>query len=196
MMTAVTPRKADYPVDALFLTRHSPRAMSDKTLTEAEVLTLLEAGRWSPSASNIQPWRFVYGLRGEAGFDAINAALVPFNQTWASKAAALIVIASATSAKDKTGGTVSNSSAAYDAGQAAFAIALQAHLKGLISHQMIGADFDALAKAVNLPEGHQLNAVMAVGYHGDAAALPDYMHAGEAPNVRQPLTDMAFKGRF
>lgn len=192
----MTARHSDHPIDAQFLTRHSPRAMSDQTLTEAQVLALLEAGRWSPSASNLQPWRFVYALRGEAGFDAINAALVPFNQTWAGKAAALIVIASATTAKDKSGEIIANPSAAYDAGQAGFAIALQAHLSGLIAHQMTGLDFDALAAAVGLPADHQLNSVMAVGYRGEAAGLPEYMQAGEAPNARRPLTETAFHGRF
>lgn len=192
----MTARHSDHPIDPQFLNRHSPRAMSDRSMTEAEVLTLLEAGRWSPSASNIQPWRFVYALRGEAGFEAINSALVPFNQTWASKAAALIVIASTTTAKDKAGAAIDNPSAAYDAGQAAFAIALQAHLNGQISHQMSGLDFDALAKAVSLPADHQLHAVMAVGYRGDAGTLPDYMHAGEAPNPRRPLGETAFHGAF
>lgn len=192
----MTTRQSDHPIDAQFLTRHSPRAMSDQTLSAAEVLALLEAGRWSPSASNIQPWRFVYALRGEAGFAAINDTLVPFNQTWASKAAALIVIASATTAKDKSGAMVANPSAAYDAGQAGFAVALQAHLKGLISHQMTGVDFAALAAAINLPADHQINSVMAVGYRGDAAGLPDYMHAGEAPNARRPLSETAFHGQF
>lgn len=192
----MSPRHSDHPIDPQFLNRHSPRAMSDQTMTEAQVLALLEAGRWSPSASNIQPWRFVYALRGEAAFEAVNGALVPFNQTWAAKAAALIVIASARTAKGKDGAVSDNPSAAYDAGQAAFAIALQAHLNGQIAHQMSGLDFDVLAGAVGLPADHQLHAVMAVGYRGDAAALPDYMHAGEAPNPRRPLGETAFHGGF
>ena len=191
-----TARTADHPVSDLFLARRSPRAMSDATVTEAQVLTLLEAGRWAPSASNMQPWRFVYALRDEAGFDAINAALVPFNQTWASKAAALIVIASKTTGIDKTGQEVAVPSAAYDAGQAAFSIALEAHLKGLISHQMLGYDADALAKAIALPADHQLNAVMAVGTLGDAASLPDYMQPGENPSPRRPLAETAKRGSF
>lgn len=190
------PRIADHPIAEVFLRRHSPRAMGPASLSEAEVLTLLEAGRWSPSASNMQPWRFVYALRGEAGFEAITASLVPFNQTWAAKAAALVVIASATKGLAKDGTEVDNPSAAYDAGQAAFAIALQAHMAGLVAHQMTGADLAALAGAIGLPADHQINAVMAVGHPGEKAELPDYMHAGETPNARRPLHELAHRGRF
>jgi nitroreductase len=197
-MNALVPnlRSPDHPVAEMFYHRHSPRAFSDAALSEAQVMQLLEAGRWAPSASNIQPWKFVFALRGEAGFEAINAALVPFNQTWASKAAALIVFASNTTATDKEGKINVNPSAAYDVGQAAFSVALQAHLDGLIAHQMIGYDGEALAKAIGLPADHQLNAVMAVGSLGKAADLPDYMHAGETPNARRALAQSVVRGHF
>lgn len=191
-----TIRTPDHPVDAQFLTRHSPRAFSEASLVEAEVLSLLEAGRWAPSASNLQPWRFVFALRGEPGFDAILGALVPFNQTWAGKAAALVVITSALTARDKEGNEVANPSAAYDSGAAAFSIALQAHLRGLTAHQMTGYDGAALARAVGLPEAHALNAVMAIGHPGDSTTLPDYMHAGEVPNARRPLAELVQRGAF
>ena len=90
----MTARHADHPIDPQFLTRWSPRAFSAAPLQEAEMLRLLEAARWAPSASNLQPARFAWGLRGDAAFGAILAALVPFNQDWAKAAAGLIVVAS------------------------------------------------------------------------------------------------------
>ena len=39
--------------------RRSIRSFQDKNLTENEIEMILEAGRWTPSASNRQPWEFI-----------------------------------------------------------------------------------------------------------------------------------------
>ncbi|MEI9903237.1 MAG: nitroreductase family protein [Asticcacaulis sp.] len=65
-----TNRQSDHPIHPQFLDRWSPRAFTDTAVTEAEVLTVLEAARWAPSASNLQPWRFIYALKGTPEFDA------------------------------------------------------------------------------------------------------------------------------
>ena len=48
-------RQPDHPVAPMFTDRWSPRAFSDAPMSEAELLTLFEAARWAPSASNLQP---------------------------------------------------------------------------------------------------------------------------------------------
>ncbi len=40
-------------------TRHSVRDYSPKPIAEAELSTILEAGRLAPSAQNRQPWRYI-----------------------------------------------------------------------------------------------------------------------------------------
>jgi hypothetical protein len=40
-------RKADYPIDSLFLDRWSFRAMSGEQIAEEDLLTLFEAARWT-----------------------------------------------------------------------------------------------------------------------------------------------------
>ena len=87
-------RKTESSVHDQFTARWSPRAFKDTALTDADLQPLFEAARWAPSASNNQPWRFAYGLRGDEGFAKIAAGLVPFNRGWAEKAAALVVVAS------------------------------------------------------------------------------------------------------
>ena len=190
-----TPRSADHPMAAQFLARWSPRAFSPATVTQAQVMTLLEAARWAPSASNLQPWRFVWGLRGDAGFDGIAASLVPFNLSWAGKAAALIVVASKTTVP-KDGDEVDNAYHAFDAGAGWAQLALQAHLSGLCAHAMAGFDHAVLAQKITLPVNHVLHAVVAVGHQGDAADLPAALQAREHPNDRLPLTQTAWHGRF
>jgi nitroreductase len=164
-------------------------------MTANEVLTLLEAARWAPSASNMQPWRFVYALRGEAGFDAIADALVPFNRGWAEKASALIVVASKTTTL-KDGAEVPNMFHAFDTGAAWAQLALQAHLKGWIAHAMGGFDHSRLAVNLKLPEGYALHAVVAVGHQGDPVSLNEMLQAREHPNDRLPLADVARHGSF
>jgi len=39
--------------------RRSIRSFQDKKISEKEIEMILEAGRWTPSASNRQPWEFI-----------------------------------------------------------------------------------------------------------------------------------------
>ncbi|UCH04796.1 MAG: nitroreductase family protein [Candidatus Thorarchaeota archaeon] len=39
--------------------RRSIRKYSDKKVEDGKVMTILEAGRWAPSAANRQPWHFI-----------------------------------------------------------------------------------------------------------------------------------------
>ncbi len=59
-MTISNNRSSEYPIDAMFLDRWSPRAFVNETMEESTLLTMLDAAHWAPSASNYQPWRFVY----------------------------------------------------------------------------------------------------------------------------------------
>ena len=64
-------RKADYSIHSVFTDRWSPRSFSNDSITEDQLLTLLEAARWAPSAFNAQPWRFAYAIRGDALFQPL-----------------------------------------------------------------------------------------------------------------------------
>ncbi len=56
-------RKSKYPVNQIILNRWSPRAMSGENITEEQLYTILEAGRWAQSSYNNQPWRFIYAFK-------------------------------------------------------------------------------------------------------------------------------------
>lgn len=191
-----TPRTPDHPVDAQFPARWSPRAFSDAAMTESDMAGLLEAARWAPSAANVQPWRFAWGLRGDAGFAAIAAALMPFNRVWAESAAALVVVASKTTRTASDGAEVPNAAHAFDVGAAWMSLSLQAHLAGWAAHAMGGFDHAAAAAALGLPDGHALHAVVAIGRLGDPAQLPEALRLRETPSPRKPLAEIAGQGRF
>lgn len=200
-MTAITrfaaaARSPDRPVDPQFTGRWSPRAFGDATIGEEELLALFEAARWAPSASNLQPWRLAWGLRGEPAFAAILATLDAGNRLWAARAAALVAVASKTVRITAKGEAVANPTHAFDAGAAWMSLALQAHLSGWAAHAMGGFDKAAAAAALHLPADCALHAVVAIGRPGDPAGLPETLRAREVPNGRAPVTDWAMRGRF
>jgi len=57
-------RKSNYPIHELFLRRWSPRAITGEPLSQDELMTLFEAGRWAPSTYNDQEWRFLSATNG------------------------------------------------------------------------------------------------------------------------------------
>ena len=193
----MTTRTPEHPANPQFLQRWSPRAFTGKPLPKPELMSMFEAARWAPSTSNTQPWRFVYGLAGSEGFDAIFRTLMPFNQAWAHRASALIAVLSATSSV-APGGTEAKPSPnhAFDTGAAWMSLALQAHQLGWCTHAMGGFDKAALREALGVPEAFAVQCVVAVGEQGDKAALDAALQAREAPNGRQPLSAMVCEGRF
>lgn len=192
MTTTTTTRTSAYPIDKQFTDRWSPRAFSDRPVTEEQVLTVLEAARWAPSASNLQPWRFFYGVRGEAEFDTLLSLLVPFNEGWAKNAGALIFITSVTSFD----GSRQNITNSFDAGSAFMSLSLQAHSMGLIAHGMAGIEFAKVPLVLQLPENLKVEAAVAIGYQGEAATLPEALQKRETPSQRLPLNELVFKGHF
>lgn len=196
-ISPISARSAEFAIDPLFLRRWSPRAFDGKPLTEDQVLTILEAASWAPSAFNAQPWRFVYAVKGTPEFDRLLSLLVEFNQSWAKDAGALVFIIS------KTHGTPPGASDeqpiyshSFDAGAAWGHLALQAELMGLHAHGMTGLRFDRTAEALNLPEGYRVEAAAAIGARGDGASLPEPLRGREVPSTRRPISETAFKGAF
>src|SRR5690606_21055080 len=79
----------EFPILQTIRDRWSPRVFSEEIITERDVKILLEAGRWAPSASNIQPWRIIWGIKGTETYDRIFNSLDEFNQSWAANAQVL-----------------------------------------------------------------------------------------------------------
>lgn len=191
----MTARHPDHAVDPQFPNRWSPRSFAQDSLSEAQVMQLLEAARWAPSASNHQPWRFAWGLRGDPAFAAIHDGLMGFNTVWAGRAAALIVIGSKPHV-EKEGQAAPNPWHAFDAGAAWMSLALQAQAMGLVAHAMGGFEADKLAPALGLPEGHVIHAVVAVGRQGNITDLPEKLQEREKPSPRRPVAELAGHGKF
>ncbi len=190
MTPTPTTRTPDFgPVAPQFLDRHSPRAMSAAPVPRSDLMRLFEAARWAPSSGNSQPWRFVLCERDGAGFAVVLDTLMGFNRVWAVRAAALIVICTATTRVDSHGVVQPMRLSAFDAGAAWMSLALQGHEMGLVVHGMEGFDHVALAGLLKVPAGIDVLAVMAIGLPGEIGDLPADKQPGERPNQRRATAD-------
>ena len=61
---------------------------------------------------------------------------------------------------------------------------------------MGGIDFEKASAAINLPNDHQLHALIAIGKRGDPRFLPDALRERESPNPRKPIRELAVHGKF
>ena len=176
--------------------RYSPRAFSPASLTPAQIQRIFEAGQWSASCFNAQPWRFVVAAKEDAeGFARILSTLVPANQAWAEKAA-LLGIAVAQSNFEMNGNP--NRFAAYDAGQAMAQVSLQTEAEGFHCHQMGGFDAAKAREVLGVPQGYELMAAFAIGQQGDPASLTNEGHRAQetAPGQRKALDTLLFHGMW
>ena len=188
-----TSRKPNYPIQALILHRHSPRAMSGASLSDDELMPLFEAARWAPSSYNAQPWRFVYAHRDTEHWDTFFNFLVEFNQSWAKNAAVLVVVLSRRlfEKNDKPAPTH-----AFDAGAAWENLALEASSRNLVAHGMEGFDYVAAREKLGVPDEYDVQAMIAIGKPGRKEDLPEDLQEGEVPSDRRALEEIVMEGRF
>lgn len=186
-------RKADHEVDKLFLDRWSPRAMTGEAVSQEDLLSLFEAARWAPSSYNNQPWRLLYAHRDSEHWPLFFDLLVEFNQDWAKTAGALVLFISKTHFDFNGEPSVTHS---FDTGAAWENLALQGWLKGLVVHGMQGFDYERARTALKIPEGFQVEAMVAIGKPADPATLADDLRAKEVPSDRRKLEQTICEGPF
>ena len=190
MTPTENPRIASADVDPLFINRWSPRSFSDEQLTGAEIASIFEGARWSPSSFNRQPWLFVYETDGpdRETFDSI---LMPGNQLWASKAPLIGFIFAETKTQEGRKPRTSQ----FDTGAAWMALALQARSLGIYTHGMAGIDYDSVHEKLGVSdEYYTAMCGFVAGRIGPREALPEDLQERESPNDRKPLKEIAHKG--
>ena len=174
--------------------RWSPRSFdTDYELTSHEILSVLEAARWAPSANNGQPWRFSVLTRGTDLFNQVAAeGLSGFNQAWAPRASALIIVSIQTKHADGR----ENTGALYDAGLSVANLVTQAQELGLHTHQMSGIVPAALSAALELHEDLRPIVVVAVGKLAPADKLEGPAYEREIqPRTRLELDEIVLHGK-
>jgi nitroreductase len=185
----------DYPIHDLLRRRWSPRAFSERMVEPEALRSLFEASRWAPSSNNEQPWHFIVGTKAEpASYDRLFQCLKEGNKKWAFRAPVLILSIARLKFEDED---VANRHALHDTGMAAFSLTMQATALGLIVHQMAGFEIDKARTDLGIPSGFEPVAMIAVGYAGDPAELPDYLRERElAPRERKSITEFVSSGKW
>lgn len=192
-LTKITP--TDYDVIDVIKTRWSPRAFDDVPVSESEVKQLLEAGRWASSSYNQQPWRIIYGIKGDAVYDRILACLIPFNQDWATHAPVLMV----TAYKKTNFDGDAYFHALHDLGLFMGNLVIQANHNGIAVHQMGGIDQEKAHHEFEFTSDFGIATAVAIGrYGGDPDQLSDDLKEQELEKMRErkPVDAFAFNGNF
>lgn len=176
------------PILQPLVERWSPRSFEpDYELPEGALRSAFEAARWSPSASNTQPWRFILARRGTESFNKIAATLLGFNAAWAGAASALVVNLAVTENDEGQ----PQRWAEYDLGQAVAHLSVQAQSEGLYVHQMGGFNADEISEAFNLDPKLAPVSVMSIGKLGAPELLPEPLEERErAPRTRLVVEEL------
>ncbi|WP_214410058.1 nitroreductase family protein [Sphaerisporangium fuscum] len=142
--------------------RFSPlRFDPNHQLSDADVVTVLEAARWAPSAGNAQPWSFHVRRRGEEGHDQLVEHLAASSRRWAPAASALVVNMARREVDDS--GMTYSEFADYDLGQAVAHMTVQAHAMGLACRQFRAFDLEGLHDTLGVRPGWHILTMTAIG---------------------------------
>jgi nitroreductase len=186
--------RSSLPVHPLIAERYSPRAFSDRDVTDAELELLLEAARLAPSSMNEQPWRFVVARRGGAGHAEMLEAMNLSNRIWADKAP--VVILDLVHTVLERYGQV-NHHARHDLGLAIAQLTLQATALGMGLHQLGGFDAEKARSLFNIPAEYDIVSMLVIGFPGDPEQLPENLRERELRrSPRKPLAELVHYGTF
>ncbi len=178
------------PINELSKNRWSPRAFQDKKIDSQKLMSIFEAARWTGSAFNEQPWRFIVGMNGDQTFDKLFNTLIDFNKTWANNASALILNIYKTHYKHNN---KPNNEALYDLGQAVGNYCLEAVNQGLISHQITGFQAEQAQKAFHIDDQFVCFSITAIGYLDNPNNLSEELFKVELQNrYRNTINQMVF----
>jgi nitroreductase len=185
-------RQSDWNVYPIFRERWSPRAMNGEEITHEELMTLFEAARWAPSSNNNQPWRFLYARRDSEHWNTFFGFLTEGNKSWCHKASVLLVILSKTTFDS---GKPSRTHS-FDTGAAWMSLALQGHLMNLVVHAMQGFDYIRAKLELHVPDEYSIEAMIAIGHHGNVDELPEDKKKMEFPKGRKNIFEFIHEGGY
>ncbi len=188
------PAETKFEIHDLLKNRWSPRAFSDQPVESEKLLSLFEAARWSPSGGNSQPWAYLVATKedGEAHQKLVET-LMAGNKVWAVNAPVLVLTLAYINPQRPGAGRYGY----YDLGQAVAHLTVQAAELGLHTHQMGGFDGQKARELFDIPADFEPMTVMALGYFGKVADLPEDLREREtAPRSRKSLDQFVFGGQW
>lgn len=159
--------------------RRSIRDFKDEKIDHSTFEKIIDLARYSPSWKNTQIARYIV-VEDKNIIDNIANNCVcefQFNMNTIKKAAALVLvtIVNCRSGYERDGSfstTKGDHWEMFDAGIATQTLCLSAHSEG-VGSVIIGIfDEEAISKVVNIPEGQQVAALVAMGYPNESPIVP------------------------
>ncbi|MBS3131290.1 nitroreductase family protein [Candidatus Woesearchaeota archaeon] len=151
-------------------TRRSVRKYKDKQIPWDNVVTIMQAGKYAPSAGNLQNWKFIV-VKTEGKRASITKACL--NQEWMATAPVFIVVVGQPEDAERYYGargrrlyTIQGIAAAIEN------MLLTAHSLGLGSCWVGAFDEDELRRILLLPEQADVHAVITLGYADEKPEVP------------------------
>jgi len=176
----------DNPTLTAIRQRRSANRFISEPISDERLEAILEAGRWSPSARNSQPWDFVVvtdpRTRSEMG-----AILRDITWAWSGFAAAPVMIVVAVDPlRDSDHYVEDGAIAAQNICLAAHSVGLASSWAGVYANGARNQTAEkALKKLLSLPRTHRIIAVIPVG---------TATHVGRSS--RRPLVEIVHRDRF
>ncbi len=185
----------DHPIHEFIAERWSPYAFDSRPVPVADLRSLFEAARWAASSYNEQPWSYIVASSDDqTQFERLLSCLVDANQAWA-KAAPVLALGVISHKFARNG--KDNRAAVHDLGLATGNLQVEATVRGLYVHQMIGILPDKARVLYGIPADCEAWTAMAIGYRADPSTMPDAMRErDQAPRQRKPLSDFVFSGQW
>lgn len=183
-----------FPIHPLLKKRWSPRTFSEAIVEPEKICSLFEAARWSPSAANQQPWRFIVGIKGDETWQNVFNILEKYNKVWAHRPHILGISCGRLLNNDDK---APNPYHAYDTGQSLAHLSFQATQEGLYVHQMGGFDKQKAREVFDIPEIFVPLSAFAIGYIGELEDLDEFNQKREIlPRERKEFGEWVFSGKF
>lgn len=187
------PADSSVALSPVIANRWSPRSFDGAAeISDIDLTAILEAGRWSPSTNNMQPWRFIVAKRGDVHFEYLSKNLAGFNSAWAPNASAFVLVLAVTANDDGS----ARPFALYDAGLASAFMTIEANNRGIAVHPIAGFNRDQVKSHYELSDNLVQTAILVLGSQAPASALGDevLVEREKAPRSRIKLSDLVIAG--
>lgn len=161
--------------------RRSVRAFTDESVSEEEIMKIIDAARWAPSAGNIQPWEFIVVQNAKTKRGLVEAAL---DQTFIEEAPVVFVVcANPTRSSRRYGSRGISLYCLQDTAAAIQNIHLAAYALGLATCWVGAFQEEKARRVLNLPDDLRPVAIIPVGHPAEKSAL----------SPRRPLSEVVHR---
>ena len=159
-------------------TRRSIRSFKPDPIPKEDLMKILEAAIWAPSAGNCQPWEFIVVTREDLKRSIAFAAL---GQMWIAEAPVVVVVCANISRSERRYGERGrNLYVIQDTAAAIQNMLLTAHALGYGTCWVGAFNESAVMKALNIPKGVRPIAIIPIGKPAESPL----------PSSRRPLEEV------